>query len=87
MTISRRSLVRWAAFGGTGLAGVGLRELARAEDKRLSKAVAKYQDHSHGIQRCEICLQFDPPGRCKLVAGAISPKGWCQYFAAKENAD
>jgi len=53
----------------------------------IAKSEAKYQDRPNGIQHCEICLQFQPPNRCKLVQGDISPNGWCQFFAAKENAE
>lgn len=84
--ISRRVLLGTAA---TLLAGVPAGHSRRAAaQQKVSKADAKYQDHPNfnGAQRCEICLQFDPPNRCKLVEGEISPKGWCQYFAAKENA-
>ncbi len=84
--ISRRILLGSAA---TLLAG-GAAALSRsaAAQEKISKADAKYQDHPNynGAQRCEICLQFNPPNHCKIVDGEISPKGWCQYFAAKENA-
>jgi hypothetical protein len=54
--------------------------------EKVAKTDAEYQDRPKGQQRCEICLQFQPPGSCKLVAGQISPHGWCQFFAARENA-
>ena len=57
-----------------------------AAQQKVSQADAKYQDQPKGQQRCEICLQFQPPNACRIVEGPISPKGWCQYFAAKENA-
>ena len=88
MNLTRRSLFQYAtALAGAGLSDLGMGGRARARDNRLPKTVAKYQSHPNGIQRCEICLQFQPPRRCKLVSGEISPKGWCQYFAAKENAE
>lgn len=52
----------------------------------ITKTDAKYREHPNGQQRCEICLQFRPPGSCQLVQGEISPQGWCQFFAARENA-
>jgi hypothetical protein len=58
---------------------------ARAQQK-ASKEEAKYQDHPKGQQRCEICINFQPPDQCRFVAGTIGGKGWCQFFAAKENA-
>jgi hypothetical protein len=47
---------------------------------------AKYQDQPKGQQRCDICINFQPPDQCRFVAGTFAPKGWCQFFAAKENA-
>lgn len=78
-----RRTVLAAAIGG-GIAG-GLISRASAAPK-LSHAAAKYQDHPNGQQRCEICLQFRPPGSCNIVEDPIVPTGWCQFFAAKENA-
>jgi len=57
-----------------------------AAEQKVSHADAKYQDQPKGQQRCEIRPQFQPPNACRIVEGPISPKGWCQYFAAKENA-
>lgn len=83
--ISRRALLERAVLVAGVAAAGGIPRDAAAQEK-LTKAQAKYQDHPKGQQRCEICLQFRPPHQCNLVAGQISPKGWCQYFAAKENA-
>lgn len=80
--IPRRALLRGLSFL---LGGALLPREARSQEK-LKKEDAKYQTLPKGQQRCEICLQFQAPNRCKLVAGEITPKGWCQYFAARENA-
>ena len=50
---------------------------------KIKKTDALYQDRPKAQQRCEICLQFMPPGKCKIVQGTITPTGWCQYFAAR----
>lgn len=83
-TISRRALLGGAA-SAVGAAAAGASRRAAAQQK-VSQMDAKYQDQPKGQQRCEICLQFQPPNACRIVEGPISPKGWCQYFAAKENA-
>jgi hypothetical protein len=65
----------------------GTRFLRRAAaQQKVSQADAKYQDQPKEQQRCEICLNFQTPNVCRFVESPISPKGWCQYFAAKENA-
>ena len=82
---SRRALLGGASLViGSGIAW-SLPPDAAAQEK-VSKGQAKYQDHQNGPQRCEICVNFQPPNRCRFVVGQISPKGWCQFFAAKENA-
>ena len=83
-TISRRALLGGAA-SAVGAAAAGASRRAAAQQK-VSQMDAKYQDQPKGQQRCEICLQFQPPNACRIVEGPISPKGRCQYFAAKENA-
>ena len=85
--MTRRRLIRWFGTMAVALADAGHSAFAQAGGNEISQKVAKYRPHPHGIQRCEIRIQFKPPNRCTLVSGEISPKGWCQYFAAKENAD
>jgi High potential iron-sulfur protein len=49
-----------------------------------SKAQFKYQDKPgpHG-QKCVGCRFFTKPNGCTLVAGKISPNGWCIAWAKK----
>ena len=75
--------------------GLGLRALAiggwvvsgslpaRAQAEKISQADAGYRDHPNGSKACAACSHFQPPNACHLVAGKISPNGWCRYFAAK----
>lgn len=84
--IIRRRTFLWGTSLAAGVAAAtGLARTAAAQQK-MTQAVAKYQDHPKGEQRCEICVNFRPPNECSIVQGPISPKGWCQFFAAKENA-
>lgn len=80
--ISRRLLLGGMAWG-TGLAASAMAAMIAAAQQKVSKADAKYQDQPKGQQRCEICVNFQPPNACKLVDGEIKPTGWCQFFAAK----
>ena len=84
-TISRRLLLRGAASAVGAAATIRASRRAAAQQK-VSHADARYQDQPKGQQRCEICLNFKPPDGCGFVDSPISPKGWCQYFAARENA-
>lgn len=80
--ISRRLLLGGMTWG-TGLAASVMAAMIAAAQQKVSKADAKYQDQPKGQQRCEICVNFQPPNACKLVDGEIKPTGWCQFFAAK----
>jgi hypothetical protein len=82
-SIGRRLLLQTAGVTAIGLSVAGRAAAAAA---KIGQRDAKYRDHPNGQQRCAICLNFEPPKSCKLVAGPIVPAGWCQFFAARENA-
>ncbi len=89
-SVSRRGMLEIALVAAASVAE-GLASPARAqpglsEEQKIKQADAKYQTTPNGQQRCEICLQFEPPDHCKIVQSPISANGWCQYFAARENA-
>jgi hypothetical protein len=89
--ISRRALLRLAGLALSVLA-VGEVPSATAADEEIKEADkikqtdAHYQTRPNRQQRCEICLQFLQPDKCKIVQGPISLRGWCQFFTARENA-
>jgi hypothetical protein len=85
--VSRRGLLEGVAvLMSAGIAAPLGADEALGEAEKISHADALYQMAPKGQQRCAICLQFAPPGRCKIVRSPIYPTGWCQYFAARENA-
>jgi hypothetical protein len=87
---ARRALLEAGAAIGAALAAAALPSVAAEpttpEADKIKQVDAKYQNRPNGQQRCEICLQFEAPNRCKIVQAPINPKGWCQFFAARENA-
>lgn len=83
--LSRRTLLASLVAAAAPLsAGRADDEVPEAD--KIAQKDALYQTHPKGPQRCQICLQFKPPNACKIVQGQITPQGWCQYFAARENA-
>lgn len=54
-----------------------------------SKASVHYQDHPSGSDMCSNCTNFIPGasptamGTCKLVAGSISPHGYCYDYVPR----
>ena len=79
--ISRRVLLTGTTLA-LGTAAVAAVSQAMAQVK-ISQAVANYQNTPKGDQRCDRCINFQPPNACKFVQGDISPSGWCQLFASK----
>jgi glycosyltransferase involved in cell wall biosynthesis len=73
--VSRRSLLLMA---GSGVAA-GWPTPGRAAP-RVSQAAALYQDHPKDGLSCGACALFRSPASCVVVAGTISPKGWCRFF-------
>ncbi len=88
--VSRRGVIgatiAIAATGSSGLAAPARAQSEPKESDKITHADAQYQMVPKGQQRCEICLQFEPPDHCRIVQSPIFRRGWCQYFAARENA-
>jgi hypothetical protein len=81
--VSRRHVLRSAlVLGGAACTGALQSHVAEAQQK-ASKAAMKYQDKPNGDQKCSNCLQFEPPGSCKVVEGTISPNGYCIAWVKK----
>jgi hypothetical protein len=68
-----------AAVGYAGIAQGQQQQQPQKVDKKL----VVYQPTPKNGQACNQCVNFQPPNACKLVAGDISPAGWCMLFAAK----
>lgn len=81
--IARRGFLEGAAklLLAAGVVIGGVRS-AKAADK-ADKAAVNYQDSPNGGAKCADCKFFNGDGSCQLVAGDISPEGWCTAFTAK----
>jgi hypothetical protein len=80
--ISRRAMLGGTALA-LGAAASGAAVTHAGAQQKIKQADAKYQDHPNGTQKCDGCIQFQPPNACKIVDGTINPNGWCQFFGAK----
>ena len=81
--VSRRQLLRSATIvAGTAAVFVAGATQPAAAGTMTQKA-AGYQPAPKGDQRCDNCALFVTPASCKLVAGDISPSGWCRLYVKK----
>ncbi|MGH7738112.1 MAG: high-potential iron-sulfur protein [Candidatus Tyrphobacter sp.] len=92
MTDRSKDMTRREALTGLiaipALAGF-VASTAGVADAKVSKTLEKYQTHPNDGHRCSGCRFFHAgktakaDGTCTIVAGSISPDGWCQAYAAK----
>jgi hypothetical protein len=74
-----------------GIVGASLVGTAGAQAK-VKKSQVRYQTSPKGDERCGLCVHYissnsgQGPGSCKIVAGSISPSGWCAEWEAKPKA-
>jgi hypothetical protein len=81
--ISRRRVLLTGTTLALGTAAAATAVSQAMAQVKISQATAKYQNTPKGDQRCDRCVNFEPPNACKFVQGDISPSGWCQLFAPK----
>jgi hypothetical protein len=81
LLMSRRLLFRSAATTVGALAailGMGL-----PAEAKMTQQAAAYQPTPKNGQSCATCALFNAPASCNLIDGAISPAGWCNFYAKK----
>lgn len=68
---------------------VGATVTAASADAKSPQTAVQYQDKPKGDAKCSGCKFYIPgkdakaKGQCKVVAGDISPEGWCVVYSAK----
>jgi hypothetical protein len=64
-----------------GLAAAAAQGPAPARGQaKAAKEAAGYQSAPKNGLSCGACSLFRPPHACEVVAGDISPQGWCKFF-------
>jgi hypothetical protein len=58
----------------------GLAATTVRTQEKMSQGDAEYQDQPKSGLTCAACSLFRPPRSCEVVAGDISPNGWCRFF-------
>ncbi|MEY2342568.1 iron oxidase [Acidithiobacillus sp. IBUN Pt1247-S3] len=89
----RQWLKEMAALVGAGAALpiLGTEFAFAGEGGKESKASVQYQSHPYQQDHCSICQHFLPGstpkalGTCQVVAGKISPMGYCLAFVPKSS--
>ena len=53
---------------------------------KVAQSAGHYQPTPNEGRACAACYAFVAPDHCKLLAGEISPSGWCRLWKAKPDA-
>jgi hypothetical protein len=79
--LSRRKFLKVSVTGAAiaGAGGISACVSATGAGK-TSKALALYQDTPNRGRQCAGCTHFQQPNGCEIVAGDISPNGWCRFY-------
>lgn len=81
--LSRRTLLRAGfSIGGAVLATATWSRLSVA-DAKLPQNQVSYQSTPKGEKHCKACVNYEGNGTCRVVAGDISPDGWCRLWNAR----
>ena len=82
---NRRQLIGrvTVVFGIAGFLGTLTPRGAAAAPPKLPPSEIGYQASPKGAARCELCVNWQAPNACRVVAGPISPSGWCSLFVRK----
>jgi len=79
--MAKKSVSRGLALksiAGIPFAALGIAATLSPAQAADNKKQFKYQDKpGKGGQKCSGCRLFRPPAGCQVVAGKISPNGWC----------
>jgi hypothetical protein len=81
--VTRRRALRDAAFLAGAAVVAGLTLTASPALAKVAQKGVSYQPTPKGSSRCDACTLWQAPAACKLVAGDISPSGWCSLYAQK----
>jgi len=82
---SRRVFLRTGAAIGASVVAAGVASRAHAQDEKIAQSAVMYQGSPKDGQKCSGCVNFEAPNACKIVAGNISPEGWCAAYAPKDS--
>ena len=81
--MSRRSMLKSGAAAVKAAVVIGTSQALAQVTTKSPPQVAGYQDRANGSQSCNSCMHFQSPSACKVVAGRISPQGWCKLYFAR----
>ncbi len=88
LSLSRRKFMKMsvtsaAIVGAGGFSVCMYRPTVAQAAGATSKSAARYRDSPNRGRRCAGCTHFLKRNRCEIVAGEVSPNGWCRFHTPR----
>lgn len=82
-TSQRRAVLQAAGLAALAPAAAVLCPGQVRAQEKIAQSLVMYQATPNDGKRCDQCQHWQAPNACAIVAGTISPSGWCGVFAPK----
>lgn len=79
---SRRVFIKAMGCAAAAAVSAQAQEYKPQEQKKLTKAAARYQATPKGNESCGTCPYFQFPKSCVVVEGDVSVEGWCPIYTS-----
>ena len=84
-TLFNRRRVLISLIGSAPVAALSVG--AASAGPKVAQTAAYYRPTPKEGQACAACYAFISPNHCKLLAGEISPTGWCRLWKARPDQE
>ncbi len=86
--MTRGSLLQKLAVAPIAIGAFALLKAQEADAAKTAQSAVMYVNHPSGAKKCSGCKFYIAAkgkgnGACQIVAGSISPNGYCVAYAAK----
>lgn len=81
--LSRRSFLCAGPVIATAAFAAGLSAGRASAEAKLPQNQVSYQSSPKNDKRCKACVNYEGNNTCRVVAGEISPEGWCRLWNAR----
>ncbi len=86
--MTRGSLLQKLAVAPIAIGAFALLKAQEADAAKTAQSAVMYVNHPSGSKKCSGCKFYQAAkgkgnGACQIVAGSISPNGYCVAYAAK----
>lgn len=83
LCLSRRVLLRAGVAGSVAALATAMPSRYGRGEAKLPQNQVSYQSSPKNGKHCQACVNYEGNNSCRVVAGEISPDGWCRLWNAR----